>query len=247
MPPSTGGRVNIPWHIRMMGFCSKNDSTDTHNRVNALDRRYVVRKEADTNEGLPCDSIYIKFTNSHRSSVIIEVTEVVSLQGWGALLIRKTGGNLLGVMKIRCISIHKYLYTWSSTLKTCVVYCVFTHQLFFFFWLCRVTSGIWVAQPGIKLVPPAVKPWYLNHWPTSKSQHQLFLFFKIFFFWCGTFLKSLLNLFYNIISVLCLVFWPRGMRDLGSPIRRQGEPAWGALDSEVLSTGLRGKFLNIRF
>ena len=117
----------------MMGFCSKNDSTDTHNRVNALDRRYVVRKEADTNEGLPCDSIYIKFTNSHRSSVIIEVTEVVSLQGWGALLIRKTGGNLLGVMKIRCISIHKFLYTWSSTLKTCVVYCVFTHQLFFFF------------------------------------------------------------------------------------------------------------------
>lgn len=116
----------------MMGFCSKNDPTDTHNRVNALDRRYVVRKEADTNEGLPCDSMYIKFTNSHRSSVIIEVTEVVSLQGWGALLIRKTGGNLLGVMKICCISIHKYLYTWSSTLKTCVVYCVCTHQLFFF-------------------------------------------------------------------------------------------------------------------
>ena len=125
----------------MMGFCIKNDPTDTHNRVNALDRRYIVRKEADTNEGLPCDSIYIKFTNSHRSSVIIEVTEVVSLQGWGALLIRKTGGNLLGVMKICCISIHKYLYTWSSTLKTCVVYCVCTHQLFFF-WLCRVTSGI---------------------------------------------------------------------------------------------------------
>lgn len=52
MPPSTGGRVNTPWHIPMMGFCSKSDPTDTHNWVNALGGRYVVRKEADTNEGL---------------------------------------------------------------------------------------------------------------------------------------------------------------------------------------------------
>lgn len=44
--------MNTPWRIPMMGFCSKSDLTDTHSWVNALGRHYVVRKEADTNEGL---------------------------------------------------------------------------------------------------------------------------------------------------------------------------------------------------
>ena len=36
------------------------------------------------------------------------------------------------------------------------------------------------------------------------------LFFLSFFFWCGPFLKSLMNL----LQYLCLFFWPGGMWDL---------------------------------
>ena len=41
----------------------------------------------------------------------------------------------------------------------------------------------------------------------------------LFILKCYLLLKSLLNFFYNTASVLCLAFWPGGMRDLSSPTR----------------------------
>ena len=53
-------------------------------------RHYVVRKVLDTYEGLLYDSIYIKFMNRHKPSVIIEVTIVVtSARGVGMLLMER--------------------------------------------------------------------------------------------------------------------------------------------------------------
>ena len=34
----------------------------------------------------------------------------------------------------------------------------------FIFWLCRLTCGILVPQPGIGPMPPALEVWGLNHW-----------------------------------------------------------------------------------
>ena len=36
--------------------------------------------------------------------------------------------------------------------------------LFFFFWPCQVVCGIFIPQPGIKPVPPAVETQSPNHW-----------------------------------------------------------------------------------
>ena len=60
---------------------------------------------------------------------------------------------------------------------------------------------------------------------TDKSlfigRHKMFKYWlkKIFFLWCGPFLKSLLNLLQYCFCCLCSVCWPWGMWDLSSPIR----------------------------
>ena len=57
---------------------------------------------------------------------------------------------------------------------------------------------------------------------------QTAFFFKIFFFWRGPFLKSLLNLLQYCFCFMFLVFWPQGMWDLSSPTRDQtGTPRIG--------------------
>ena len=68
-----------------------------------------------------------------------------------------------------------------------------------------------------------------------------YLFFKVFsfFFWCGPFLKSLLNLLHHCFYLmLFFFFWPWGMWNLNSLIRDQ--PTLPALEGEVLTTGLQG-------
>ena len=46
-------------------------------------------------------------------------------------------------------------------------------------------------------------------------------FFKTFFFWCGPFLRFLLNLFTIFLLFYVLGFWPKGMWDLSSLTRGQ--------------------------
>ena len=66
----------------------------------------------------------------------------------------------------------------------------------------------------------------------------LFLFFKRFF-WCGPFLKSLLNL---LQCCFCFMFWFFGHEACGILVPRPGiEPTPPALESEVLTTGPPGK------
>ena len=66
-------------------------------------------------------------------------------------------------------------------------------------------------------------------------------FFKIFLFWCGPNLKSLLNL---LQYCFCFIFWFFGHKACGILAPRTGiEPAPTALEGEVLTTGLPGKSL----
>ena len=52
----------------------------------------------------------------------------------------------------------------------------------------------------------------------NKSLH---LFFLIFFFWCGPFSRSLLNLLQYCFCFMFLFFWPKGMWDPSSLTRDQ--------------------------
>ena len=75
----------------------------------------------------------------------------------------------------------------------------------------------------------------------SRVQASLgsFNFFFKDWFWCGLCLKSLLNLTYNIASVLHFGFWPQGMWDLSSHSRTEPPPT--ALEGKVLATQPPGK------
>ena len=65
------------------------------------------------------------------------------------------------------------------------------------------------------------------------------LFFKDFFFWCGLFLKSLLNL---LQYCFCFMFWFFGPKARGILPPRPGiELTPPALEGEVLTTGPPGK------
>ena len=72
------------------------------------------------------------------------------------------------------------------------------------------------------------------------------LFFKIFFFFgCGPFLKSLLNLL-QIISGLCFGFF--GLEECGILVPQLGtQPTPPALVGNVLTTGLPGNPSNAAF
>ena len=67
-------------------------------------------------------------------------------------------------------------------------------------------------------------------------------FFKIFFFFgCGPFLKSLLNL---LQYCFCFMFWFSGHEACGILAPQPGmEPTPHALEGKVLTTGLPGKSL----
>ena len=53
-----------------------------------------------------------------------------------------------------------------------------------------------------------------------------FFFFFRFFFWCGSFLMSLLNLLQYCFCFIVLVLWLPGMWDLRSLIRDQTHSTW---------------------
>ena len=70
-----------------------------------------------------------------------------------------------------------------------------------------------------------------------------YVFIKKNFFWCGPFLKSLLNL---LEYCFCFMFWFSNRKVYGTPAPRPGiEPASFALEGEVLTTGLPGKSLEV--
>ena len=74
----------------------------------------------------------------------------------------------------------------------------------------------------------------------------LFCFFlKIFFFWCGSFLKSLLNLLQYCICFGFLAFGREACEILAPPPGI--EPAPPALEGEVLTTGPPRKSLDLTF
>ena len=68
--------------------------------------------------------------------------------------------------------------TWELLLGSGKEDIPFFHFIFFSFWLCLVTCGILVPQPGIEPVPPALEPQSLNHWtprevPRPLSRHHI--------------------------------------------------------------------------
>ena len=66
----------------------------------------------------------------------------------------------------------------------------------------------WIVVKVLNSHPPEVLLWF----------PPFFFFFKDFCFWCGSILKSLLNVtILHLLSVL--VFWPQGMWDLNSLAR----------------------------
>ena len=73
----------------------------------------------------------------------------------------------------------------------------------------QLLRGMWdLPRPVLEPVSPALA----GRFSTT--------FLKTFFFWCGPFLKSLLNLLqYCFCFMFCGFFWPRGMWDLSSPTR----------------------------
>ena len=75
-----------------------------------------------------------------------------------------------------------------------------------------------------------------------------FLFWSLFccfFFWCGPFLKSLLNL---LQYCFCLMFWVFGSEACWILAPWQGiEPRLPALEREVLTTGPPGKSFEVHF
>ena len=74
--------------------------------------------------------------------------------------------------------------------------------------------------------------------PYSIWDHKLHLGFLCFFFWCGPFLKSLLNL---LQCCFCFLFWVFGHVPCGIPAPPPGmEPAPAALEGEVLTTDHQG-------
>ena len=80
-----------------------------------------------------------------------------------------------------------------------------------------------------------------NSLPQKKALHgAFFFFFKIF--WCGPFLKSLLNL---LQYCFCFMFWFFGHKACGilAP-RPEIEPTPSAPEGEVLTTGPPGKSLH---
>ena len=81
---------------------------------------------------------------------------------------------------------------------------------------------------------------FLYYLPHSFICNCLFIYL---FFWCGPFLKSLLNL---LQYCFCFIFWSLGRKACGILAPRPGiEPAPLALEGEVLTTGLPGKSLSV--
>ena len=90
---------------------------------------------------------------------------------------------------------------------------------------CSTACGIFPDQGS----NPCPLHWQADSQPLCHQGSPLF-FFKIFFFsfWCGPFLKSLLNLLLNLLLLLffVLVFWPRGMWDLSALTKDWTRTPW---------------------
>ena len=54
-----------------------------------------------------------------------------------------------------------------SLLLDTILFILFVVVFYFFFWPHVAACTILVSQPEMELVPPAVKPWNLNHWTAS--------------------------------------------------------------------------------
>ena len=80
-------------------------------------------------------------------------------------------------------------------------------------------------------------------WPVDSSCVCGFVCLFLDFFWCGPFLKSLLNL---LQYCFCFMFWIFGPEACGILAPRPGiKPTPSALEGEVLTTGLPGKSLQL--
>ena len=91
---------------------------------------------------------------------------------------------------------------------------------------------------GISWSIVAIQSQSITVWGASRIKHL-----KVFFFWCGPFLKSLLSLLQHCF---CLMFWLFGHKAYGILAPWPGiEPAPPALEGEILTTGLPGKPLEI--
>ena len=108
----------------------------------------------------------------------------------------------------------------------------------------RVDSLTTVRNDRIIMDTFKINKYWDADWMEGKalkiSCYLLFFFFKIFF-WCGPFLKSLLNL---LQYRFCFMFWFFGLEARGILAPWPGiEPAPPALEGEALTTGPRGKSL----
>ena len=79
---------------------------------------------------------------------------------------------------------------------------------------------------------------FWNHWKKGMALVSLIFFFKIF--WCGPFLKSLLNLLQNYLCFMFWFFWPPEACRILAPWTGI-EPSPPALESKVLTTRPPGK------
>ena len=108
-------------------------------------------------------------------------------------------------------------------------------------WFLPFSHILYLICQEILLVLP--KTISRNQWFSHQSglnHHHLFFFFLRFFFWCGPFLKSLLNL---LQYCFCFMFRFSGHKSCGILAPQPGiEPTPPALEREVLTTGPPGKF-----
>ena len=104
-------------------------------------------------------------------------------------------------------------------------------------------GGLWVPRVTLR-----IRNWRYNRSVLIKFFKKLDLkltvfFFFLRFFWCGLFLKSLLNL---LQYAFCFMFWFFGRKACGILAPRSGiGPAPTALEGEVLTTGPPGKSLKL--
>ena len=107
-------------------------------------------------------------------------------------------------------------------------------------------TGPWCQKVGDRCSRVHSKTIHFSLPPLLLSGSNFF-FSKIFFFWCGPFLKSILNFVTVLLMFYALVFLQWGMCDLSSPTRDQTCTHTPALEGEVLTTGLPGKSLGQTF
>ena len=116
----------------------------------------------------------------HRHDVVLNTLNIHRSASfwWG----RVNRNQCLGVIYARCCwdSCMSYYSVFSMLQCVCLslyLYCVsfFKHFNFLFIFLPHcLACGILAPWSGIRLLPPAVEGWSLNHWTPGKSWHFVF-------------------------------------------------------------------------